>query len=89
MSDNLIEDALGRALAYLRLAGLDADPALTRRALRLVDEMLEQGEDGLVERVMSALPERFAVPEPPEPLGTPPIHRGAIGYGVGGYGVGR
>ena len=62
MSDNLVEDALGRALAYLRLAGLDADPALTRRALRLVDEMLEQGEDGLVERVMTALPERFPVP---------------------------
>ncbi|QJX01602.1 hypothetical protein HML84_02300 [Alcanivorax sp. IO_7] len=83
MSDNLVEDALGRALAYLRLAGLDADPALTRRVLRLVDEMLEQGEDGLVERVMTALPERFPVPEPLEPMGAPPVHRGAIGYGVG------
>ena len=81
MSDNLIEDALGRALAYLRLAGLDTDPALTRRALRLVDEMLEQGEDGLVERVVSALPERFQVPGVPEPRVAPPLNRGAIGYG--------
>lgn len=80
MTDNIVEDALGRALTYLRLSGINVDTGTTRAALRLVDEALEEGEEGLLERLMTALPERFGLEQVSVPSAAPPIHHGGIHY---------
>jgi len=80
MTDNIVEDALGRVLAYLRLSGVSVDTDTTRAALRLVDDTLEAGEEGLLERLMAAVPERFALEQPAPPMLAPPVHHGSIHY---------
>ncbi|MCH2559007.1 MAG: hypothetical protein MK005_17105 [Alcanivorax sp.] len=80
MTDNIVEDALGRVLAYLRLSGVTVGTGTTRAALRLVDETLEAGEDGLLERLMVAIPERFGLDQPEPPMLAPPVHHGSIHY---------
>lgn len=80
MTDNIVEDALGRALTYLRLSGITVGTGTTRAALRLVDEILEQGEEGLLERLMAVLPERFNLEPPTIPVAAPPIRRGGVQY---------
>lgn len=80
------EHALARVLGYLRLSGVALTRETTLGALRLVEEVLAEGEarideaDALIAGVMMRLPGRFALPEPELPEAFPPLMRGSIGY---------
>jgi hypothetical protein len=47
-----VEETLARALTYLRLSGITVTPEVARRALRLVDSALEEGEQRLLAQLL-------------------------------------
>ena len=55
-------------------------PEVARRALRLVDSALEEGEQRLLARVMERLPDTFPLPEEALPPQTPPLHHASVHY---------
>ncbi|HAI90473.1 hypothetical protein [Alloalcanivorax venustensis] len=75
-----VEETLARALTYLRLSGIRVTPEVARRALRLVDSALEEGEQRLLARVMERLPDTFPLPEEALPPQTPPLHHASVHY---------
>jgi len=75
-----VEETLSRVLTYLRLSGIAVTPEMARRALRLVDSVLQDGEQRLLARVMERLPETFAAPEEALPPQTPPLHHASVHY---------
>lgn len=88
MSRTPCEHALARVLGYLRLTGVPLTRETMLVALRLVEETLAEAGPGvdeasaLIARVMTRVPERFALPEPELPEAFPPLMRGSIGYDV-------
>lgn len=80
-ASTLCELALGRALAYLRGAGVELTPERLCEALRLVEAELAAGECDLLARVMDAVVRRFVVSPRLVPAPVPPPCRGSIGYG--------
>lgn len=80
MPYTVVEDALGRVLAYLRGAGVTVTPAVTRQALRLIEQALDEQQDDLVAAVMRRLPEHFELPPIVVPEATPRVHHGSLRY---------
>ncbi len=75
-----VEETLTRVLTYLRLAGVAVTPDVARRALRLVDDALEEGDQQLLARVMERLPATFPLPEDALPPQTPLVHHASVRY---------
>ncbi len=80
MAKALCQQALDRVIAYLRGYGVELTPMVCRQALRVVDAAMEEGENGLMERVIDRVPEFFNLPELRAPLQRPALKRGSIGY---------
>lgn len=81
MQHTTVEEALGRVLAYLRGSGLMVTPAVTRDALRLIEQALDADpRHDLVETVMRRLPDHFSLPSMPIPEVAPPVHHGSLRY---------
>ena len=80
MPYTVVEDALGRVLAYLRGVGVTVTPAVTRQALRLIEEALDEQRSDLVATVMCRLPEYFELPAIAVPRGAPRIRHGSLRY---------
>jgi hypothetical protein len=80
MARTVAEHALARALAWLRWSGVRLDPDTIRAALRVVEQAVADGDAELIGRVMEALPQRVAIPEPHLPLTSLPIKRISLGY---------
>lgn len=81
MPYTLVEDALGRVLAYLRGSGLTVTPASTRKALRLIEQALDEDQQAnLVATVMRRLPDHFDLPAAEIPKIAPPVHHGSLHY---------
>jgi hypothetical protein len=81
MARTAVEYALGRVLAWLRWSGgVPLGPDMTRMAIGIVEQAVAEGDAELIKRVMEALPQRIAMPEPPLPPATLPIKRASLGY---------
>ncbi len=80
MPDQAVEETLARVLTYLRLAGITVTPEMARRALRMVDSALEDGDQHLLSRVMDRLPDNFPLPEETLPPLAPPVHHASVHY---------
>lgn len=80
MRYTVVEDALGRVLAYLRGVGMTLTPAITRQALRLIEEALDEQQGDLVATVMRRLPEYFELPPVAVPEGAPRVRHGSLRY---------
>lgn len=81
MSDIQCQQALDRVLTYLQDDGQALTPGTCRKALRLVDEAIEQDPGpNLPARCMDRLPEYFNPADPEIPLPNPPLDRGHVRY---------
>jgi len=80
MARTTAEHALGRVLAWLRWSGVPYSPELIRLALAIVEKAVAEGETDLINRVMTELPQRIAVPEARLPPAALPIRRASLGY---------
>jgi hypothetical protein len=80
LARTVAEYALGRAIAWLRWSGVPLDLETTRTALRIVEQAVVDGDADLIRRVMEALPQSIALPEPVLPPASPPINRISLGY---------
>lgn len=80
MARTTAEYALGRALAWLRWSGVPQSTEITRLALATVEQAVSDEETGLMNRVMTELPQRIATPEVQLPPVALPIKRRSLGY---------
>lgn len=80
MARTTAEYALGRALAWLRWSGVPSSLETTRLALAIVEQAVAGEEPGLIQRVMTELPQRIAAPEVRLPPAALPIKRSSLGY---------
>lgn len=81
MTEDAVEQALARALAYLRLSGVPVTREVHRRVLNLLNELLAASEQDLVGRAMDELPRHFELSNPPAPRPMPALRRVSIRYG--------
>ncbi|WP_373002410.1 hypothetical protein [Marinobacter sp.] len=81
MPENLCQQALERVLTYLDDDGVVLTTDACRRALRLVETAMGQGDGpDLPARCVDSIPEYFNYPHAHIPDATPPLNRGRIGY---------
>ncbi|MCG2581835.1 MAG: hypothetical protein KA296_13265 [Marinobacter sp.] len=81
MSETVCQLALERVLTFLRESEVGLDAETCRKALRLVDDALTEGDGpDLPARCVDRVPEYFSLPEMDVPPPGPPIERGHIGY---------
>lgn len=80
MAKAVCQQALDRVMTYLHGYGVELTPAVCRKALRIVDDAMEQGNEDLMGRVIDRVPEHFDLPELRAPQQRPPLKRGSIGY---------
>lgn len=78
---SIYELTLGRVLDYLTHCGVEPTPTVVHRALRIIEDALQHGEENLLPRVFSNLSKHIDLPEAPVPYPVPPINRRSMGYG--------
>lgn len=93
MSKAICQHALNRVMLYLGNYGVEPSPEVCCKALRLIEECLQETmqtpctdstgllSTGVIETVIDRLPREFELPALTTPLQRPPLRRGSIGYG--------
>lgn len=74
------EQALGRLMQYLRLAGVEPSADVSASLLETVSEAVRGNEHALIGVVMDRFETRFELPSVDVPTPSPPVVRDSIGY---------